>query len=60
LLNEDISDDLKAPDGFSIPAHKTPFTDEELDRTYAACDAMGGPTPSSPGYRSWSGEDVKD
>ena len=59
-LNEDISDDLKAPLGSSLPANKTPFTDEELNRIYAACDEIGGPTPLGPGHRAWSGEDVKD
>jgi integrase len=59
-LNEDISDDLKAPEGSSIPANKTPFSDEELNRIFAACDAIGGPTPPGPGHRPWSGEDVKD
>jgi integrase len=59
-LKENIAEDLKAPEGSSIPANKTPFTDEELERIYAACDAIGGPTRPGPGYRPWSGEDVKD
>ncbi len=59
-LAEDIADDLRAPEGSSIPANKMPFTDEELDRIYAACDTLGGPKPPGPGHRPWGGEDVKD
>jgi len=59
-LSEDIADDLRAPEGSSIPANKMPFTDEELDRIFAACDAIGAPRPPGPGYRPWGGEDVKD
>jgi len=59
-LAEDIADDLRAPAGSSIPPNKMPFTDKELDRIYEACDAIGGPKPRGPGYRPWSGEDVKD
>ena len=59
-LAEDIAEDLRAPEGSSIPPDKMPFTDEELTRIYKACDAIGGPTPPGPGYRRWGGEDVKD
>jgi integrase len=59
-LAENICEDLRAPEGSSIPANKTPFTDEEIERIYAACDALGGPTCPGPGHRKWSGEDVKD
>jgi integrase len=59
-LAENITEDLKAPEGSSIPANKTPFTDEEIERIYAACDAVGGPKRLGPGHREWSGEDVKD
>src|SRR6202034_2367398 len=59
-MAKDITKDLKAPEGSSIPANKAPFIDDELDRIYAACDAVGPPTPPGPGHRSWSGEDVKD
>ncbi len=59
-LSKDIADDLEAPEGSSIPANKTPFTDAELERMVRACDALGCPTPSGPGYRDWSGEDAKD
>jgi hypothetical protein len=31
-LAKDIAEDLEAPQGSSIPAHKTPFTDAELER----------------------------
>ncbi len=59
-LAENIAEDLEAPEGSSIPADKAPFTDDEIKRIYAACDALGGPRPAGPGGRSWSGEDVKD
>jgi site-specific recombinase XerD len=59
-ITENISEDLEAPEGSSIPANKTPFSDSELNRIYRACNALGGPTPTGPGYRNWSGEDVKD
>lgn len=59
-LCTDITEDLQAPEGSSIPANKTPFTDAEMVRIYAACDALGHPTSPGPGYRHWSGEDVKD
>jgi site-specific recombinase XerD len=59
-LTEDIADDLRAPEGSSIPPNKMPFTDEELERIYKACDEIGGPKPPGPGYRPWGGEDVRD
>ena len=59
-LPENIVEDLEAPEGSSIPANKMPFTDAELTRIYAACDALGGPTAPGPGCRNWGGEDVKD
>jgi site-specific recombinase XerD len=59
-LTEDITEDLQAQEGSSIPANKMPFTDAEMDRIYAACDSLGGPTAQGPGHRNWSGEDVKD
>ena len=59
-ITENIADDLEAPEGSSIPAGKMPFTDEELNRILAACDSLGGPTAPGPGYRDWTGEDVKD
>jgi len=59
-LAEDIAEDLRAPEGSSIPPHKKPFTDKELDRIYSACDQIGGPRPLGPGYRPWGGEDVRD
>ena len=50
-ITENIAEDLEAPEGSSIPANKAPFTDAELTRIYAACDALSGPTPRGPGYR---------
>jgi len=59
-LNEDIAEDLPAPQGSSVPAGKAPFTDDELTKIYEACDTLGGATPPGPGHRTWTGEDVKD
>jgi integrase len=59
-LTENIAEDLEAPERFSIPVNKMPFTDSELNRIYAACDAIGGPVPPGAGHREWGGEDVKD
>jgi len=59
-LRENIAEDLQAPEGSSISASKTPFTDDELTRIYAACDSIGPPKPPGPGYRNWGGEDLKD
>jgi site-specific recombinase XerD len=58
-IKEDIAEDLKAPEGSSLPADKMPFTDEELQRIYAVCDTIGAPV-KGPGQRPWTGEDVKD
>jgi integrase len=54
-LAEDIASDLQAPAGSSVPFPKAPFTDDELDRIYAACDRFGAPA-----NRNWTGEDAKD
>ena len=59
-ITEDITIDLEPPEGSSIPANKSPFTDDELHRILAACDQIGGPIPAGPGHRDWTGEDLKD
>lgn len=59
-LADNIAEDLEAPQGSSFAANKSPFTDDELQRIYAACDAFGAPIPRGPGARSWGGEDAKD
>ena len=59
-LAKDITDDLQAPAGSSVTLPKAPFTDEELNRIFAACDTIGQPGPQGPGYRTWTGEDAKD
>jgi site-specific recombinase XerD len=56
LLTEDIAEDLQAPEGSSIPENKTPFTDSEMDRIYAACDALGGLLPLAPVIASGAGK----
>ena len=42
-LDENIAEDLRAPEESSVPADKMPFTDDELVRIYDACDELGGP-----------------
>jgi integrase len=59
-IAEDITGDLRPQEGSSIPCAKSPFTDDEMKRIYAACDSFGPPVPPGPGHRDWSGEDVKD
>jgi integrase len=59
-ITEDIAIDLEPPEGSSIAANKSPFTDEEINRILAACDQIGDPIPPGPGNRNWTGEDVKD
>lgn len=58
-LAKDIGEGLEAPEGASIPAHKTPFTDAGLERIHAACDALL-PISPGPGHRGRSDADVKD
>ncbi|HLJ51666.1 MAG TPA: site-specific integrase [Bryobacteraceae bacterium] len=57
-IAKDITDDLEAPQGASIPNHKSPFTDDELKDIFDACDQIG-PAPGPP-RRTWGGEDAKD
>ena len=59
-LKEDIAAELEPPEGHSIPTNKSPFTDEEINRILAACDEIGESRKPGPGYREWTGEDVKD
>jgi integrase len=58
-IKEDIAFDLEAPEGSSLSAGKSPFTDDELKRIFDACNQIQ-PKPPGPGHREWSGEDVKD
>lgn len=57
-ITEDLTEDLGAPEGSSIINPKSPFTVEELNRIFAACDQIG-PAPGPP-RRTWGGEDAKD
>ncbi len=59
-FTEDIVEDIEPPSGVSGGANKSPFTDAEMQRIFDACDGLGGPTAPGPGYREWSGQDVKD
>jgi hypothetical protein len=40
-ISKHIADDLQAPEGSSVTVPKSPFTDDELERIYAACDMIG-------------------
>jgi integrase len=57
---KDIADDLQAPEGSSVTVPKSPFTDAEIQKLYAACDEIGPQLKQGPGYRTWGGEDVCD
>ncbi len=59
-LADNIADDLEPPHGASIAANRSPFSDGELNRVYAACDALGPAIPAGPGARPWGGEDASD
>ena len=59
-LADNIADDLEPPHGASFAANKSPFSDEELNRMYAACDELGPAIPAGPGARPWGGEDARD
>jgi integrase len=59
FLAMDMAEDLMAPVGSSIPVHKSPFTDEEIERFYKACGKVAE-QPQGPGFRNWCGEDVRD
>jgi integrase len=57
-ITDDLADDLNAPAGSNIVRPKNPFTDEELEEIFKACDQIG-PAPGPP-RRNWGGEDAKD
>ncbi len=57
-INKNIAEDLDAPEGSSVTVAKSPFTDDELNRLFAGCDAIG--PAQGRGRRNWSGEDAKD
>jgi integrase len=61
LEENPVSSDLKPPPGASRMANKTPFTDTELERIIAACDALGEiKWINERGPGAWTGEDTKD
>jgi integrase len=61
LPENPVSSDLKPPLGASRVANKIPFTDAELERIIAACDALGPVTwTNEQGQGAWTGEDAKD
>jgi site-specific recombinase XerD len=59
-IAKDIADDLQAPEGSSVNVPKSPFTDAEIQKLYAASDEIGPQLKQGPGYRRWGGEDVCD
>jgi integrase len=53
--------DIQPPIGANEAAERFPFTDDELERFYRACDELGEVRwMNGFGTRSWSGQDVKD
>jgi integrase len=61
LTENPVSSDLKPPLGACRVANKIPFTDEELERIIAACDALGAVTwTNEQGEGAWTSEDAKD
>ncbi|WP_321476606.1 tyrosine-type recombinase/integrase [uncultured Paludibaculum sp.] len=61
LTKSPVTADLKPPLGANRVANKFPFTDEELDRIYTACDRLGSiewNNGTTTGV--WTGEDAKD
>lgn len=61
LTKSPVTADLKPPLGANKVANKFPFTDEELDRVYAACDRVGTIEWTNGGKTGvWSGEDARD
>jgi len=61
LPENPVSSDLKPPLGANRVANKIPFTDKELERIIAACDALGAVNWTNElGQGVWTGEDAKD
>jgi integrase len=59
-LAEEIAD-IKTPFGASSGADRVPFSDDEMERIYAACDKLGTVTWTNQlGTFSYTGEDMKD
>jgi integrase len=54
-ITENLAEDLKAPEGSSIPKQKTPFSDDDIKKLIDACDKV----KRSPRC-DWDGEDLKD
>ena len=53
--------DTETPMGANEPADRLPFTDDEIERIYSACDKIGEIAwKNGLGRDSWSGQDVKD
>ena len=60
-LTENLVEDIETPVGSSITADRLPFTDEELEKMYEACEHLGEVRwKNNLGEGAWSGEDAKD
>jgi hypothetical protein len=60
-LTENLVEDIETPVGSSTAADRVPFTDEELEVVYLACESLGEVRwKSRVGNGFWSGQDVKD
>jgi integrase len=61
LTKSPVTNDLKPPLGANRVGNKFPFTDEELERIYTACDRLGRVEwANGQNMGNWTGEDVKD
>lgn len=60
LAENPVSDDVKPPIGANRAANKAPFSDDELERILAACDAVRVDWKNQTGTGTWTGEEVKD
>ncbi|HYW48819.1 MAG TPA: hypothetical protein VE959_38500 [Bryobacteraceae bacterium] len=60
-LAENLVEDIETPVGSSTAADRLPFTDEEVEKMYRACEGLGEIRwKSHLGEGAWSGEEVKE
>jgi integrase len=60
MITENPAEDLEPPVGAGSAANKTPFTDAEMQRMYAACQKLGRVEWKNGSHAGgWSGDDVE-
>ena len=60
MISENPAEDLEPPVGAGSAANKTPFTDAEMQRMYAACRKLGRVEwKNGPHAGEWSGDDLE-